>query len=133
MAIRPTDYWRRSVAEEARQLASGELEAECAGASELFPESMLARTDEVLLLFESELAALSDPSDEDVFEVIKHVVLALNEVNEQYDGAAYETGERDQLCDYIDRSLTEAGIDVEALAARRGQGRHEITDEWRDW
>lgn len=94
---------------------------------------MLARTDEVLLLFESELAALKSPSDEDIFKVIQHVVLELNKVNDQYDGAAYETGEREQLCEYIEESLAGAGIDVDAVASRRGLGRHEITDEWRDW
>ena len=46
MTVRPTDYWRQSIAEEAQQIASGELDAECAGIAELFPESMLARTDE---------------------------------------------------------------------------------------
>jgi len=38
---------------------------------------------------------------------------------------SYETGEREELCDYndyIDASLTESGIDVEALAARLGTG-----------
>ncbi|MET9695325.1 hypothetical protein ABZY31_00105 [Streptomyces sp. NPDC006529] len=41
--------------------------------------------------------------------------------------------EREQLCDYIDRSLTGSGVDVTALAARRGIDRSEITDRWRDW
>ncbi|NVI91451.1 hypothetical protein [Actinomadura sp. BRA 177] len=133
MATRPTVYWRQIVADEARQLASGELDPECAGIAELFPESMLVRTDQVLRRFEADLAALNSPSDEDVFRAIKQVVRTLNEVNEEYDHAAYETGEREQLCDYIDKSLTETGVDVEALAARRGLKRYEITDEWREW
>jgi hypothetical protein len=83
--------------------------------------------------FEARLAALENPSDKDVFDVIKDVVLTLNEVNDEYDGAAYETDEREQLCAYIEQSLVEAGIDVDALAARHGLTRHEITDEWRDW
>lgn len=133
MAVRPTDSWRQGIAEEAREVAAGELDAECACMAELFPEVLLTRTDEVLQAFETELTALDDPSDDDVFGVIEHVVLALNDVNEEHDGAGYETGEREQLCDYIDTSLAEAGIDVQALAARRGIGRYEITDKWRAW
>ncbi|BFO15286.1 hypothetical protein SHKM778_16740 [Streptomyces sp. KM77-8] len=41
--------------------------------------------------------------------------------------------EREQLCEYIDQTLSEHGIDVAALAARRGIDRAEITDSWRDW
>ncbi len=133
MATRPTEYWRESVAEEARQVAAGELDAEDASTAELFPEDMLIRTDEVLQPFERELAALIDPTDEEIFAVIQHVVLALNKVNEDYDGAAYETDEREQLCEYIENSLTDNGIDVDAFAGRHGLTRHEITDEWRDW
>jgi hypothetical protein len=56
---------------------------------------VLARTDEVLSSFESEVRALTDPSDEHVFGVVERVVLALNAVNRDYQGAAYETGERE--------------------------------------
>lgn len=133
MAVRPTESWREGIAEEARQLASGELDAECVFMAELFPESLLVRTDEAFRAFETEVAALNRPSDEEIFGAIERVVFALNAVNEQHDGAAYETGEREQLCRYIDESLTEAGIDVDALAARRGIKRSEITDEWRRW
>ncbi|MGI8332908.1 hypothetical protein ACRYCC_23400 [Actinomadura scrupuli] len=133
MSVRPTDYWRQSVAEEARQIASGELDPECAYMAELFPEPMLNSTDEVLLLFERELTSLTNSSDEDIFAVIERVVLALNKVNDQHDGAAYETGEREQLCEYLEESLIETGIDIDALAGRRSLTRHEITDEWRHW
>jgi hypothetical protein len=101
--------------------------------AELFPEPMLKRTDEVLAGFETEVAAFTDPADDDVFAAVKHVVLALNDVNDEYDGAAYETDERELLCAYLEDTLTEAGIDVPALAAGRGLSRHEITDEWREW
>ncbi|MGW4551479.1 hypothetical protein ACH121_30760 [Streptomyces sp. NB004] len=70
---------------------------------------------------------------EQISAVIKRVVLELNEINEDHDGAGYETEEREELCLYIDQTLTEHGIDVPALAARRGISRTEITDGWRDW
>jgi hypothetical protein len=120
MADRPTNVWRANV----------ERHPESA---DLFPEPMIKRTDEVLAGFETEVAAFADPADDDVFAAVKRVVLALNDVNDEYDGAAYETDERELLCAYLDDTLTEAGIDVTALAARRGLGRYEITDEWRDW
>jgi hypothetical protein len=59
--------------------------------------------------------------------------LALNEITKEHERSGkmgYETGEREELCDYIDASLEEAGIDVKALTARRGLSRYEITDEW---
>jgi hypothetical protein len=71
-----------------------------------------------------------------VLDVVKRLVLALNEINRQHFSAGlmgYETDEREKLCDYIDESLEEAAISVEALAARQGVGRWEITDKWRDW
>jgi hypothetical protein len=120
MAERPTTTWRTDVAEHAEY-------------ADLFPEPMIVRTDEVLAEFEAEVAAFDDPSDDEVFAAVENVVLALNVVNEEYDESAYETDERELLCSYIDATLTEAGIDVAALAARRGLGRYEITDKWRDW
>jgi hypothetical protein len=120
MADRPTDTWRAYVAEDP-------------DSAELYPESMMLRTDEVLAEFEAEVAAFDDPSDDEVFAAVENVVLALNAVHEEYDEAAYETEERENLCAYLDATLTEAGVDVAALAARAGIGRYEITDKWREW
>jgi hypothetical protein len=133
MTIRPSARWRESVEQEKRDIAAGMLEPEEAFMTRLFPESLLIRTDQVLAAFESDLAALSDPSDDQVLAVVERTVLALNQVNRAHGGAGYETGEREQLCDYIDMTLTEARIDVVALASRRGIGRYEITDKWRKW
>lgn len=99
----------------------------------LFPESLLSRTDEALSAFESEVRAFSDPSDGQVFRVVEHLVLTLNVINDDHKGAAYETDEREALCKYIDQMLDEAGVDVEALAARHGLSRYAITDRWRRW
>ena len=46
-----------------------------------------------------------------------NAVNAVNAVNEAHNESAYETDEREQLCDFIDQLLTEHGIDVVALAA----------------
>lgn len=133
MMIRPSRTWREGVAEEARELAAGTLDPEQAYMASLFPEALSAATDAVLQDFETDVRALAEPSDEQVLEVVKRVVLALNAVNESFDHAAYETGEREQLCDYIDQVLANSGNDVSALTARHGIDRHAITDEWRDW
>ncbi|WP_028802735.1 hypothetical protein [Streptomyces sp. 142MFCol3.1] len=100
---------------------------------DLFPDELLSATDAVLDTFEAELSALAEGDDERVFAIAQRVVLALNAVNEAHDECAFETDEREQLCTYIDEALTERGVDVAALTARRGLGRHELTDQWRDW
>ncbi|MGW6704152.1 hypothetical protein ACWGDE_04570 [Streptomyces sp. NPDC054956] len=131
MAKRPTTSWREGVASEAEQLAAGTLDPDCACMAELFPHELLVATDAVLDSFEAELVGLSSAADAEVFAVVKRVVLALNAVDEVHSG--YETGEREALCAYIDEALTEHGVDVVALTARHGLGRHELTDEWRNW
>ncbi|WP_046500608.1 hypothetical protein [Streptomyces odonnellii] len=133
MAERPTTNWRRGVAEEAALLAAGALDPDCAYMVDLFPDELLSATDAVLDAFEAELPALAEGNDEQVFAGVERVVLALNAVNEAHDGDAFETDEREQLCLFIDEALTEQGVDVVALTARRGLGRHELTDQWRNW
>lgn len=133
MTERPSKQWRDGVADEASKVAAGTLNAADAFMADLYPVSLLDATDEALGAFESELRTLRSPSDDEVFEAVERVVLALNVINDQHDGAAYETGEREELGDYIDQALTECGVDVPALTARQGLGRYEITDKWRDW
>jgi hypothetical protein len=134
MAVRPPQHWREGVEQDKREIAAGILDPEEACMAELFPESLLTRTDEVLAAFEAEVAALNDrPSDEQVLTTVRNVVLALNEVNREHDEVGYETGEREQLCDYIDKTLTESGIDVPTLAGRNALGPYAITDQWRNW
>ncbi|WP_258534449.1 hypothetical protein [Streptomyces sp. PT12] len=133
MVVKPSERWRERVAEEARGLAAGTVDPSCAWAVELFPEPMLTATDAVLAAFDAEVGELREPSDARGFEAVERVVRSLNRVNEEFGGAAYETEEREELCAYIDGVLSWHGLDVAALAARRGLGRHEITDRWRDW
>ncbi|WP_326583058.1 hypothetical protein OG889_31265 [Streptomyces sp. NBC_00481] len=121
------------MAEEAEELAAGTLDPECACMAGLFPEELLTATDAVLDTFENELRGLAEAYDAQIFGAVERVVLALNAVNEAHGESAYETDEREQLCDFIDQSLTERGVDVVALAARHGLGRYQITDRWRGW
>ncbi|MEV6180925.1 hypothetical protein [Streptomyces sp. NPDC052015] len=135
MANGPTDNWRAWTAETAREVAAGTLTPECAGDAGLYSESLLRATDAVLEAFEDEVRALQEPYDEVVFGTVERVVLALNAIDEdgRHGGAGFCTEEREQLCEYIDLTLTEHGVDVDASAARRGVARSEITDRWREW
>jgi hypothetical protein len=133
MAERPTTNWRWAVAKEAAELAAGTLDADCACMVELFPEELLLETDAVLDVFEAELTTLTKGDAAQIFAAMERVVLALNAVKEAHDECAFETDEREQLCAYIDESLTEQGVDVAALTAKCGLGRRELTDQWRDW
>ncbi|GAA1564479.1 hypothetical protein GCM10009827_102590 [Dactylosporangium maewongense] len=138
MAERPTAQWRGRVAAQAAAIAAGTLDPGVAYAAELFPEDMLGQTDEVLARFEADVAGLVNArwepaTDTEIFEVVERTVKALNAVNARFGEAAYETGEREELCAYIEAVLDEAGIDVDALAGRHRMTRHEITDEWREW
>lgn len=136
MAVRPNEIWRKQVEEQAAEVARGVLSPGQAFALTLWPQSLLVSTDAALATFENELREHVSASDDQVLDVVRHVVLALNKINdEQVDEGklGYETGEREELCEYIDATLAESGVDVDALAARRGIGRWEITDEWRKW
>jgi nucleotide-binding universal stress UspA family protein len=123
------------MAETAREVAAGTFAPQCAGVADLHPESLLRATDSALDAFEDEVRALREPSDEAVFGTVERVVLALNAIDGdgQHGDAGFCTEEREQLCEYIDRTLSRHGVDVAVLAARRGIGRSEITDRWRDW
>ena len=102
----------------------------------LWPEPLIASTNAALATFEDELHEVASASDDQILGVVRSLVLALNKINDEQVRAGemgYETGEREELCDYIDATLGESGVDVAALAARRGIRRWEITDEWRWW
>lgn len=99
----------------------------------LFPEELLTATDAVLDAFEGELSGVGEANDQHVLAVVERVVVALNGVNDARNGSAFETGEREELCDYIDESLAERGVDVAGLTARHGLGRYQLTDKWRRW
>ena len=141
MASRPSDKWRAETELEAAELAAGTRSPDQAYAAVLWPESLITSTDAALAAFEAELAMLlsvseSTPDDKDVLAVVRSAVLALNAINDQHERTSrtgYETGEREDLCGYIDATLTESGIDVAALALRNGKEPGELIGEWRTW
>ncbi|MEU9397552.1 hypothetical protein AB0D86_47220 [Streptomyces sp. NPDC048324] len=91
-------------------------------------DALLTATHEVLDTFEDELPGLDEASDEKISTVVERVALAPKAMNDAHDGAAFETDEREELCDHIDQSLSEHGVDLVGLTARHGLGRHQLTD-----
>lgn len=132
MSVRPSQKWADAVAGEARAVEAGTLSPDEAYKTALYPLSVMAATDEVLVRFEVDLSALADLSDVVVLGLVERTVIALNAVNEELDHP-YETVEREELCKFLDDALTEAGTDVGTLMRRQGRDRAELTDAWRDW
>ncbi|MEV4279128.1 hypothetical protein [Actinoplanes xinjiangensis] len=138
MIDRPTFVWRADVAREALAVATGALAEEDAVSSRLWPEAMIRATDVVLDGFEADVASLVEhrwepATDTEILEVVERTIRALNAVNDRFDGAAFETDERELLCAYVDRVLETAGIEPDDLARRNGISSGDITGPWRDW
>ena len=131
MIERPTRGWRREVATQEAAVAAGGLDPAEAYAAELWPADFTAAVDAVLDAYEHDAAALDPTEDEAVWAAVERVVLGLNAADERH--GAIETGEREELAEYLDAVLTDAGVNVDALTARRGLSRAELTDSWRDW
>lgn len=153
MITRPTEEWGHEVRDQKGRIAAGTLAEVDAYALHLWPEAFIAAVDTALDAYEADVRSLSQtesvtrsgpealpgmpplpmpsPSDDEVVASVERVVMALNAINEEH--GRIETDEREELCQYIDDVLTDAGIDVRALTARRDIARTELTDEWREW
>ena len=77
----------------------------------------------------SALAALSAPTDEDIMSLVKEVILALNELNNEAEDSLIETEAREALWQVIQESAVECGLSDECIEANDG----DITGEWREW
>lgn len=132
MITRPTEEWARLVQDQRRRITAGTLAEDDAYALDLWPEAFIAAVDTALDAYEADVRSFLSPSDDKVFASIERVVMALNAIDEEH-GSRIETGEREELCEYIGAVLTGAGIDVDRIASRRNIDRAELTDEWRDW
>ena len=130
MIERPTARWRREIAKQDADVAAGTLAHDEAYAVELWPPHFTAAVDGALDAYEREVQSLPAGSDDAIWAAVERVVLALNDADDE---GHIETGEREELAEYIDRVLEAADVDVPALTARRGIDRAELTDEWRDW
>ena len=131
MIERPSLRWRRKTEEQEAAVAAGTLPREKAYAALNWPPSFTAAVDAVFVAYEQDVDGLQDPQDATVWSAVERVVVALNAIDDEE--GLIETTIREDLCEYIDVVLEAAGIDVDALVARRGIDRSELTDAWRDW
>ena len=129
MIERPSQRWRREVAQQEAAVAAGSLPPEEAYAARVWPADFIADVDAVLASYAEDAQRLGATPDEVVWSAVERVVVGLNDA----DDGSIETTTREELCEYIDEVLVAAGVDVDALTARRGCDRAELTDEWRDW
>ena len=130
-----TDTWRERKAEEKRERDAGEISADECILDQLFPDAFIDRTEHLLRVFASSIEGCSTLTNDypKVMKTIEALVVALNKVNEDFDHKVIETGEREELCDFVDQVLIAKGIDIEDLAAFHGCEANALTDEWRDW
>jgi hypothetical protein len=66
--------------------------------------------------------------ESDKVKLFKICVLALNDLDEEIDNGFIETGEREDLCELIDKITIAAGLNPEDYADGEG-----LSDEWREW
>jgi hypothetical protein len=121
MIERPSQQWQRRVSE----APAG------SHASELWPAGFITVVDEALVTFDREIDGLEITDDDAVWAAVGRAVRALNDADEKWH--CIETGEREELCEYLDKALTAAGVDVVAFTGRRGLVSGELTDQWREW
>ncbi|EEL83487.1 hypothetical protein bcere0028_8150 [Bacillus cereus AH1271] len=90
---------------------------------EFFTEENISATNTVLDTYINHLEQLGEnPTEVEVMQVVKEVVIKINELNIEHDHFI-ETMEREDLYDFIDTAAQIAGLESE----------EDITEEWREW
>lgn len=70
------------------------------------------------------LKTMKAPSDDEIMQQVKNVVLSLNELNEKADYALIETDQREVIWEIIQTSAVDCGLQ---------EYEDDITEEWREW
>ncbi|WP_255288943.1 hypothetical protein [Bacillus cereus] len=90
---------------------------------EFFTEENISATNKVLDTYINNLEQLGEnPTEVKVMQVVKEVVIKINELNIEHDHFI-ETMEREDLYEFIDTAALIAGLESE----------EDITEEWREW
>ncbi|HDR7542877.1 MULTISPECIES: hypothetical protein [Bacillus] len=90
---------------------------------EFFTEENISTTNTVLDTYINNLQRLGEnPTEVEVMQVVKEVVIKLNELNIEHEHFI-ETMEREDLYEFIDTAARIAGLESE----------EDITEEWREW
>jgi hypothetical protein len=128
-----TQIWRDEKINEKRQFEAGEIDASECCMAELFPDEFINETEPLLQSLADRISDIDELDYPAVSDAIKTLVMALNQINEKFDQAVIETGEREQLCQFIEDVIEESAVDLGKYAVNFGCDSSEITDTWRDW
>ena len=89
-----------------------------------FSKEDVAKCEKILSDYLESLAALSNPTNEEIMDYVQRAVLALNQLNEDTDYSMIETEERENIWELIQTSAEECGLQDPT---------DDITEEWREW
>jgi len=67
--------------------------------------------------------SLTEQTLETSLELVKVLVLSLNQLNEDCEECLIETDQREDICEFIDSVLTKCGVSFD----------DDVTEEWREW
>lgn len=84
----------------------------------------VAQCEALILQYLQALAQLDPPSDGEIMEQVKVLVLALNELNEQTDYSLIETDAREAIWEVIQTAAVDCGLQNVP---------DDVTEEWREW
>lgn len=116
LSKKPTIYWREQLDEDLADEDMDDNEIK-------YTHNLLNKADALLEDFAAQLSNLKTPAKSNVLEVVKDFVLKLNDLTR--DNSFIETGEREDLCDFIDQAVTIAGLELDP--------EEDISFEWRKW
>lgn len=89
---------------------------------DIFTKDNILASEKALINYIKGLKLLKNPTEEEILERVKKVVLEFNQLNEEFD-YFIETMEREELYEFIDGVARAAGLDTD----------DDITEEWREW
>ncbi len=94
------------------------------GEEEFYTEDDVSAVKALLESYVEALSALKDPTDEQIMEQVRDVVLALNRLNQNREYPMIETEEREMLWEAIQNCAEECGLK---------NAPYDVTEEWREW
>ena len=117
-------YKEKIVTSVAEEMLSFMRDCEEDGGDAGYTEDDVEECKEILFDYIDALCELDEPTDSDILAEVESAVVALNELNENTDGALIETVEREAIWEIIQDSAVEYGLEEEY---------DDVTEEWREW
>jgi hypothetical protein len=89
-----------------------------------YTKTDIKKCDKILQQFTTHLSELGMLATEAaILDCVKQAVLDLNILNNNVDGCLIETGQREDLCEYILFAAKQSGLKQDG----------DVTEEWREW